>query len=68
MLSIQHVSLSLTMMGWGGSIVVAARIIVKSNAGLLKFLSKKISSGLLTSSRLELLVSVGEMLNVRQGG
>ena len=67
MLSIQHVSLSLAMVGWGGSIVVTARIIIKSNARFLKFLSKKISSRLLSSSCLKLLVSVSEMLDVRQG-
>lgn len=67
MLSTQHVTLSLAMVGWGGSIVVAARIIIKSHARFLKFLSKKVSSRLLSSSRLKLLVSVGEMLNVRQG-
>ena len=60
MLSVQQVSL----MGRGGSIVVAARIIIKSHARFLKFLSKKVSSRLLSSSCLELLVGVGEMLNV----
>lgn len=52
------------MVGWGGSIVVTARIIIKSHARFLKFLSKKVSSRLLSSSCLKLLVSVGEMLNV----
>lgn len=67
MLSIQHVSWSLAVVGWGGSVVVTARIIIKSHARFLKFLSKKVSSRLLSSSCLKLLVSVGELLYVRQG-
>lgn len=64
MLPVEHVPLSLAVVGWSGAIVVAARIIIKSHARFLKFLSKKVSGRLLSSPRLKLLVRVGEMLNV----
>lgn len=68
MLPTKYVSLGLAVVGWGGSIVVAARIIIESNARFLKFLSEKSSGRLFSSSRLKLLVRVGEVLNVGQGG
>ena len=62
--SAQQESRGLAVVWWGGCIVVPARIVFKSNPAFLKLLSEEVGRRLFSPAGLQLLVGVGEMLDV----